>query len=61
MSYVSEAAKNNNSALRRQIEGANHGQYGRKGVTEANKALIAIMPVPELSTVATNHGNVGTD
>ena len=60
LSYVSEAAKNNNSALRRQIEGASH-QQARKPVAEANKALIAIMPVPELSAVATNHGNVAAE
>ena len=60
MGYVNEAAKNN-SALRKQIENSQLGSgSGRRPIGEAKKAVIAIMPVPELNTIAINNGNVNS-
>ena len=47
MSLVQDASKNN-SALRHQLQQSNNPLSSRRQVGDANKALIAIMPVPEL-------------
>lgn len=55
MSYMNEASKNN-SAIRRQLE--QNALNVRRPLGDGNKALVAILPVPELSTIALNNGNV---
>ena len=58
VSYVNEATKNNN-ALRHKIQSQHSNQtMSNKKAAQTPKALMAILPVPEMNNIAINHGNV---